>query len=90
MNNLKKALYVLLYDQFDIPDMNIEFNDETYIGYIIDVLIQKNDNTCPFKNYDCIGHCKVNNIACADGLNVDCNREPVDIWREFIGIESEE
>ncbi len=90
MSNLKKALYVLLYDQYNIPDIDINCDEEDYINYIINVLIQKNGTTCPFKSYDCIGHCKVNHIGCVEGLNIDCNREYEDIWQDFIGIESED
>lgn len=86
-SNLKKAIYVLLYDQFDIPDMDINCDEEAYIDYVIDALIQKNDNICPFKSYDCIGHCKVNHIGCAKGLKFDCNREIEEAWREFIKID---
>lgn len=86
-SNLKKAIYVLLYDQFDIPDMDINCDEEAYVDYVIDVLIQKNDNICPFKNYDCIGHCKVNHIGCVEGLNIDCNRDKEEVWKEFIKID---
>lgn len=88
MNNLKKAIYVLLCDQFDSTDLEIKDSDDTYVEYIINTLIERNGMACPFKNYDCIGHCKVNNISCIEGLNIDCNREYEDIWREFIGIEN--
>ena len=86
MNNLKKALYVLLYDQYDIPDMNIEFDDETYIGYIIDVLIQQNDNIWPFKNYNCEEICSKSIKECRNGYIICCNRKKEDIWKEFIKI----
>lgn len=90
ITDLKKAIFTLLYDGYDVPDLEVRADDSTYIDCIIEALIEKNDKICPFKNYDCIGHCKVNNIGCADGLNVDCNREFEDIWRDFIGIEDED
>lgn len=88
-SNLKKAIITLLYDQYDIPDMELRDSDDTYVDYIITALIQKNGNICPYKNYDCIGHCKTNNIGCAEGLNIDCNKEVEEIWKEFIDIENE-
>ncbi|WP_454055642.1 hypothetical protein [Clostridium sp. Marseille-Q7071] len=91
-SNLKKAIFVLLYDQFNIPDMEEDCDDSSYIDYIVDALIEKNENICPFKNYDCIGHCKENIIGCADGLigfTDGCNREVEKVWKDFIGIENE-
>lgn len=70
--------------------MEVRDSDETYIEHIVNMLIEKNGTTCPFKSYDCIGHCKVNNIGCAEGLSIDCNRAYEDIWEDFIGIESED
>lgn len=90
MNNLKKALYVLLYDQFDIPDMEEDVRDSDYVNYIVSALIEKNENRCPFKCYDCIGKCKDNNIGCAEGLKLDCSRESEEAWKDFIGIEQEQ
>lgn len=89
MSNLKKALYVLLYDQFDTDIPEDCKSDELFIDHIVYALIDKNGNKCPFKNYDCIGHCKKNRIGCESGLNIDCNREQEDIWKDFIGIEKE-
>lgn len=90
MSNLKKALYVLLYDQSDTGDLEVRDSDETYVDHIVSALIQKNGVTCPFKNYDCIGHCKENHMGCVVGLTIDCNREHEDIWKDFIGIENED
>lgn len=90
VSNLKKAIFALLYDQYDVPDIELRDSDNTYIDYILGALIEKNENICPYKNYDCIGHCDVNNIGCADGIKVDCNRELEEIWRDFIDIENEE
>ncbi|WP_147564681.1 hypothetical protein [Clostridium tyrobutyricum] len=90
MSNLKKALYVLLYDQYDTGDLEVRDSDETYINCIVNALIKKNGKICPFKSYDCIGHCKVNHIGCVEGLNVDCDREYEDIWKDFIGIENKD
>ena len=89
-SNLKKAIFVLLYDQFDIPDMEEDCSDSSYVDYIINALIEKNENRCPFKCYDCIGHCKINHIGCAEGLTIDCSREHEDIWKDFIGIKKED
>ena len=32
---LKKALFTLLYDQYDIPDMQLDDSEEYYIDYIV-------------------------------------------------------
>lgn len=90
VSNLKKAIFTLLYDQYDVPDIEVDCDDSTYVDYIIGALIETNEGRCPFKNYDCIGHCKVNQIGCAEGLNVECNRELEDVWKDFIAIENED
>ncbi len=86
-SNLKKAIYVLLYDQYDIPDMDINCDEEAYIDYVIDALIQKNDNICPFKNYSCEGICNKSNKKCYEGLDIDCNRDKEEVWKEFIKVD---
>lgn len=88
-SNLKKAIFVLLYDQFDIPDMEEECSDSSYVDYIINALIESNENRCPFKYYDCIGNCKNNTIGCEGGWVVKCNKEIEEIWKDFIGIEND-
>ncbi len=89
VSNLKKAIFILLYDQYDVPDIELDCDDSTYIDYIIGALIEKNERRCPFKSYDCIGHCKTNQIGCVDGLIAECNRDREDIWKEFMQIENE-
>lgn len=89
VSNLRKALHVLLTDQYDSVDLELRDDDETYTEHIVSALIQSNGNRCPFKNYDCIGHCKSNVVGCADGLDADCKREIEDVWKEFIGIDAE-
>lgn len=84
--DIKKALFALLYDQFDITDMDIEDSEENYIEYIVSALIKMNENRCPFKCYDSIGKCKINRIGCVEGIKFDCNREIDEVWRDFIGI----
>lgn len=87
ISNLKKALYVLLYDQSDSGDLNLRDSDETYIDYIINMLIEKNKSICPFKNYDCVCNCKVSSCKCnKDELIIDCEEDLDKIWRDFIGI----
>lgn len=91
MSNLKKALYVLLYDQFDSCDLEVDNSDETYIDYIVNALIEKNKVICPFKNYDCTQNCGLCTEKCSgDELSIDCGKEPDKTWRDFIGIESED
>ncbi|OPD28837.1 hypothetical protein AL713_17625 [Clostridium botulinum] len=88
-SNLKKAIFVLLYDQFDIPDMEEGCSDSSYVDYIINALTERNENICPFKYYDCIGNCKNNTIGCEKGWVVNCTKEIEEIWKDFIGIEND-
>lgn len=87
--NLKKAIFTLLYDQCDIPDMQEDDSDSSFINHIIYALIERNEKRCPFKCSDCIGKCKDNMIGCVSGLEIDCNKEVEEIWKEFIGIKNE-
>ena len=88
MSNLKKALYVLLYDQSDSGDLEVNSSDETYVDYIVNALIEKNGIVCPFKNYDCIQNCESCTGKCnEDELAIDCGEELDKVWRDFIGIE---
>ena len=87
--NLVRALKVYLYDQYNCPDVH-EHGEESLIDDIIFALIEKNENRCPFKNYDCIGYCKFNLVSCAQGLEIDCDREHEEIWRDFIFINESE
>jgi hypothetical protein len=48
MSNLKKALYVLLYDQSDSGALEVRDSDETYIDHIVNALIQKKWNDLSF------------------------------------------
>ncbi|APU87273.1 hypothetical protein [Clostridium botulinum] len=46
---------------------------------------------CPFKNYDCVQNCESCTGKCnEDELSIDCGEEPDKVWRDFIGIESED
>lgn len=81
---LKKALFILLYDQYESVDMEVEQSDEEYVNYIVDALIQANGSTCPFKNYDCIQRCKLNAAKCNEGLLINCDNELEKIWKEFM------
>lgn len=84
---LKKALYVLLYDQFedvasDLED--IDAPDETYIDYIISALIEKNEFICPFKNYDSSHRCKLGKKCNDNDLEINCEIEAEEVWKHFI------
>jgi DNA repair exonuclease SbcCD ATPase subunit len=57
MNYLQSAIVTYLYDQYDMPDIESRVSPQTLVEYIIQALIEKRENICPFKNYDCIGHC---------------------------------
>ena len=87
-SNLAKALKIYLYDQYDCPDVH-EHDEESLVEDIIYALIEKNDNTCPFKNYDAMNYCKLN-ACCEYDLNIDCFRECEDVWKEFIAIDESE
>jgi hypothetical protein len=89
VSDLKQALYVLLYDQYDSGDLEPDDSDETFINHIIYALVQKNETVCPFKAYDCVGHCEHNHVGCAEGINFDCNQDQETAWREFIFLKIE-
>lgn len=90
ISNLKKALFTLLYDQYNSPDIELRDSDDTYVDYIIGALIEKNKRICPYKNYDCVNLCECSDRECenieGDNLNVQCFKDLEDIWREFIDI----
>lgn len=82
--DIRKALFILLHDQFDSPDLELNNSEETYFDYIVSGLIEKNENICPFKDYNCVECCKTSGTGCVHELTIDCNRGHEDIWREFI------
>ncbi|WP_243186645.1 hypothetical protein [Clostridium intestinale] len=41
ISNLKKAVYVLLNDQYDVPDLELGNSSHSYIDSIIGILIEK-------------------------------------------------
>ena len=90
ISNLKKAMYVLLNDTSDVTDLDVRDSDDTFVDYIVSALIEHNsddeENTCPFKNYDCLGSCESSRVECEEGLNICCERELEDVWRDFIGL----
>ena len=89
VRELDKALFVLLYDQFDCSDITPHELEDSFVDYIIYGLIEKNNKICPFKNYSCEKHCKSYAEACiTTSLDADCNQELEDIWREFISIQA--
>jgi hypothetical protein len=86
----KEALYVLLYDQYDTVDMEVNQSDERYVDIIIGALIEVNDDTCPFKKYDCIENCEHDTGKCASRISIDCGREKELVWKEFILLNNKE
>lgn len=86
-SNLQKALAMLLYDQFDCPDIEAGESDETMVEYIIGALIEKNGNICPFKNYLAEPFCKNYKGECGKGLMIDCGADAELVWKEFIRID---
>ena len=89
--DLHQALAVLLYDQYDCPEVFESVGDEEMlIEHIIYALIEKNEKICPFKNYSCLGSCEKANESCEIGLEIDCDREFEDIWEDFIFTEESE
>lgn len=85
--NLQKALAVLLYDQYDCPDVEAGFDDEIMVEYIIGALIEKNKNICPFKNYMAEPYCKHSTPECDNGLIIDCGSDFEIVWKEFMRID---
>ncbi|MGI6550869.1 MAG: hypothetical protein ACOX4Q_12715 [Syntrophomonadales bacterium] len=84
---LNRALYILLYDQFQSAvDMDLEMYDEQWVDYIVSALIEKNDDICPFKNYDCVKKCESSMEKCKDGLLITCDIEKESIWKKFMLI----
>lgn len=83
---LKQAVFTLLYDLSDNPDMDIDNDDNSFVEYIIDYLIDNNGETCPFKNYDSEFLCSNKGECGKDRFNIDCNFKngKTKIWREFI------
>lgn len=90
ISNLNKALAVLLYDQYDCPDVDCETDEEIFVEYIIHALIEKNEDICPFKNYSSECICKTSTEKCNEGLKIDCGREAEGVWKEFIRIDESE
>lgn len=95
VSELNRAIFTLLYDQHDCPDVTPDDHDDTFVDYIIYALIEKNELTCPFKNYSCEKYCKAHTNKCLDrdfgyNLEIDCGREQEDVWREFINIDANE
>lgn len=90
ISNLNKALAVLLYDQYNCPDIEQGDDDETFVEHIIYALIEKNEDICPFKNYSAECICKTSTEKCNEGLKIDCGREAEGVWKEFIRIEESE
>ena len=90
VSNLKKAIFVLLYDQYDLPDIELNDNDNAYVDYIIQALIEKNKVICPYKNYDFVENCKTCTENCnGNELSIDCGKDFEKVWEEFIGIETD-
>lgn len=87
ISNLSKAIATLLYDQYDCPDVDYDSDEETFVEYITQVLIEKNEEICPFKYYSSEGVCKTSTEKCNHGLRVDCGREYEGIWKEFMEID---
>ena len=86
--DLYKALFILLYDGYDMPDVSENDKDETFVENIIYALIQKNEKICPFKNYSCEPYCENNKEKClSDSLEIDCGTEEFHVWKNFINIE---
>ena len=88
MDRLIKALQVYMYDQYDCPDV-FEHDEDSLIEDIIYALVEKNEGTCPFCNYDCLGSCPTATVDCENSLKITCWKEPEIIWNSFIFNESE-
>lgn len=90
MSNLKRAMQALLFDQYDTGDLECDDSDKRFIEVIIDGLVEKNDNRCPFKKYDCEHYC-FNTHKCNDSeTEIDCGMVPETVWANFIDFEEVE
>jgi len=81
---LKKAINILLYDQYEPDSLHYTNSDETFVDEIISVLIATNYEICPFKNYSCIEKCKHHDSDCIVGRNINCKLSHESIWEDFI------
>ena len=88
VSELNKAIFTLLYDQYDCPDVTPDDYDDTFVDYIINILAGENGSVCPFKNYSMEKLCEHSTINCLNChgkyLDIDCGTENEDVWRKFI------
>lgn len=89
LSDLKAAVFTLLYDQYDINNLDIEDSDEAYINAIKDILVSKNEWVCPFKNYNCECYCSNYKNCNKAGNILDCGLEPEFVWFNFMNIKDE-
>lgn len=88
VRELDKAIFTLLYTQFDCPEVTQNGLEDDFTTYIIYALIEKEGDTCPFKNYSCEKLCKNYTESCLTvDLRANCSREMEAVWREFINIQ---
>ncbi|WP_105614950.1 hypothetical protein [Vallitalea okinawensis] len=83
-NKFKKAVHVLLFDLTDTGDLETDDSEEYFIDYIIQALLERNENTCPYKNYDAKRYCPNSKNCGKDRWDIDCNQEKVKVWTDFI------
>lgn len=84
INKLYKALHVLFYDQGVSSDLEVSEDEEEYIECTVGLLVARNGDICPFKNYSCECNCSKHKEKCLEGLKCDCDRDIEDVWKEFI------
>lgn len=86
MSKLKDAIYVLLYDSMDTADLEMNDDEEFYIEKIIELLVENNGLTCPYKNYGSEERCPNIKNCGENSWDIDCNQETKKVWKDFIRI----
>lgn len=89
--SLKSVLSVMLSDLTNTDDLNPGSSDEEFIEYIVQFLSEKNDRTCPFKNYELKGFCPDIEKCGNAKVGIDCidadeffGPEHIAVWQNFI------
>lgn len=83
-NKFKNAVYGLLDSLTDTVDLEANDDEEYFIDAIVEVLIQRNGDTCPYKNYGSEVHCQNRDNCGRDRFDIDCNKEKEEVWNDFL------
>lgn len=85
-DNLRKAIFALLYDSVDTGGLEIDDDEEIFIEVILKLLIENNGLICPFKNYGSEISCPNAKNCGGNRWNIDCNQETKKVWKDFMRI----